>query len=185
MGALDVNGRPLDVSVSVLARLTSLIAPQIHPDVLRLAYPDADVMLSGQVLLSVPVNEPTWARTVDSVSLRVQAGLRVASEDIETAVWATLEAAGLPNGSVTLERRVMFPELPDDIVFEPVWLSTQQQGAGEHVAWSAAVETLPTPGVTRALTMLLNELAVRHERETNMGVASTAQVVLTSAVVSL
>ncbi|MBN9214709.1 MAG: hypothetical protein J0J04_07835 [Microbacterium sp.] len=185
MGLLGIDGQLLDQRPDAVALLTSLLASPMHPDVLRLAYPDADLLLSGQVSLSIPVDEPTWARVLDNVELRIQAGLRVATDDIEDAAWATLEAAGLPNGSVTLERRVMFPELPDDIVFEPVWLSTQQQGAGEHLAWVDGTKTFPTQEITRALMVLLNELAVRHERETNMAETSNGKLVLTSAVVSL
>lgn len=121
MGLLDGDSQSVEVRPDVLGRLTSLLASPMHPDVLRLAYPDADLVWSGQVALSIPVDEPTWARVIDNVELRVQAGLRVATEDIGDAVWVALEAAGLPSGSVTLERRVVFPELPDDLVFEPVW----------------------------------------------------------------
>lgn len=185
MGLLDIDGQLVDVRPDVTGRLTSLLQAPMHPDVLRLAYPDADLVLSGQVSLSVSVHEPTWARVLDNVELRVQAGLRVASEDIVTAVWVTLEAAGQPNGSVTLERRVMFPELPDDIVFEPVWLSTRQEGAGEHVSWGDATRSFPTQEITRALMVLMNELAVRHERDTNLSESSNGKVVLTKAVVSL
>lgn len=185
MGLLDVDGQLLDVRPDVIGRLTSLLQSPMHPDTLRLAYPDADLNLSGQVSLSISVDEPTWARVLDNVELRVAAGLRVASDDVETAVWVTLEAAGQPNGSVTLERTVMFPEMPDDIMFEPVWLSTRQEGAGDHVGWADAVRSFPTQEITRALMVLLNELAVRHERETNLAESSGGKLVLTTAVVSL
>lgn len=185
MGLLDGDSQSVEVRPDVLGRLTSLLASPMHPDVLRLAYPDADLVWSGQVALSIPVDEPTWARVIDNVELRVQAGLRVATEDIGDAVWVALEAAGLPSGSVTLERRVVFPELPDDLVFEPVWLSTQQEGAGDHVAWATAQTAFPGDQVGRALTVLLNELAVRHEQETNLADGANGKLVLTRAVVSI
>lgn len=185
MGLLDIDGQLLDVRPDVMSRLTSLLMSPMHPDVLRLAYPDADLVLSGQVSLSLPVDEPTWSRVIDNVELRVQAGLRVSSDDIEDAAWVTLEAAGLPSSSVTLERRIMFPELPDDIVFEPVWLSTRQDGAGEHIAWSDGVAAFPSSAIERAMLALLNELALRHERATNLADAANGKLVLTRAVVSL
>lgn len=185
MGVADETGYPLDVRADVLGRLTSLLAQPMHPDVLRLAYPDADLMLSGQIVLNIPVDEPTWARVLANVELRVQAGLRVPTEDVEDAVWSTLEAAGLPNGSVTLERRVMFPELPDDVVFEPVWLSTSQAGNGTHVSWDEATASFPHPQVGRSLVVLMNHLALRHEQSENLSAPKDAQLVLTRAVVSL
>lgn len=185
MGLLGDDGQLLDSRPDVISGLSSLLVSPMHPDVLRLAYPDADLMLSGQVSLTIPVDEPAWARVVDNVELKVQAGLRTATDDIGDAIWVTLEAAGLPNGSLTLERRVAFPELPDDIVFEPVWLSTRQEGAGDHVGWVDASRAFPSQEITRALVVLANELAVRHERDANVSAASNSKLMLTRAVVSL
>lgn len=185
MGLVDDLGVPVEVNPDVLARLTSLLQHPMHPDVLRLAYSDADLLLSGQIVLNIPVDEPTWARVLDNVELRISAGLRVATEDIGDAVWVTLEAAGVPNGSVTLERRVMFPEVPDDIVFEPRWLSTNQDGNGDHVSWSDAARSFAHPSVGASLVKLLNELALRHERDENVDASAGGKLVLTRAVVSL
>lgn len=183
MGLADDAGNAIDARPDVLSRLTGLLHSPMHPDVLRLAYPDADLALSGQVVLNVPVDEPTWARALTNVELRVAAGLRVPTEDICDAVWVTLEAAGVPSGSVTLDRQVMFQELPDDVVFIPAWLSTHQGGAGESVGWQDAVRQFAHPSIAAALTTLLNELAVRDEREK---IASSGEkLVITRSVVSL
>lgn len=183
MGLVDEFGDPFDTRPDVLSRLTMLLHSPMHPDVLRLAYPDADLALSGQVVLNVPVDEPTWARVLTNVELRVSAGLRVPTEDIVDAVWVTLEAAGLPSGSVTMDRQVLFQELPDDVVFMPVWLSTHRHGAGSKVDWGQALRTFAHPTIAAALTTLLNELALRDEREKIA--ASGEKLMLTRAVMSL
>lgn len=183
MGLLDERSMPIeDVRPDVLARLTGLIAHPLEPDVLRLAYPDARLHHSGQIILNVPVDEPVWARVLDTVELSVQAGLRVSSEDIRDAVWVTLEAAGVPSGSVTVERTVMFPELPDTIQFEPVSVSENQAGNGASRSWDEARASFVTPMIATRLTSLVNELAVRQEQEQNLG--TDGKIVLTRAVVN-
>lgn len=182
MGLLDDYGRPVDVPSASLQHVTGLIRHPFPADVLRLAYPDADLHLSGQVVLNLPVDEPVWSRVLSNVELKVQAGLRVSTEDVRDSVWATLEAAQLPSGSATLDRTVIFAELPDDLVFQPLTLSENQGGAGASVRWPDAVKRFPHPEVARALTSLLNELGVRSEQEQNL---SGNKIVLTTAVVTI
>lgn len=184
MGLLDSDSQSVEVRADAPGRLTSLLAAPMHPDVLRLAYPDADVAWSGQVVLSVPVDEPAWARVLDNVVLRVRAGMRVLTADIRSAVWATLEAADLPSGSALLVRRILFPDQPDDVVYEPVALTTHQTGAGDRAAWCDATTALTHSSVPNALTLLLNELALRFERNERPSVAR-GQLLLTRVIISL
>src|SRR5690606_12539348 len=74
VGLLDEDRQLLDVSTDELHRLTACLANPLVPDVLRLTYSDADLALSGQVVLNVPVDEPAWARVLDHVAARVSAG---------------------------------------------------------------------------------------------------------------
>lgn len=160
MGALDADGRPLDVPAAVLARLTGLLSRPVGPDAIRLGFPETDLHGSGMLLLDVAVDEPVWARVLTHMATRVAAGLRVRDDDLRDAVWVTLEAAGLPSSVVILERVHLFPEAPDDIVWAPVEAASHR----EAVAWRVVLEALPHPVVAHQLTVLLDELANRVQR---------------------
>lgn len=182
MGMLDEQGSPMDVRADVLAQLTSMLAQPLELDSLRLAYPDAKLHHSGQIMLNVPVDEPVWSRVLTNVLQSVHAGLRVSTEDLRDALWVTLEAAGLPSGSLTSKRTTLFPEVPDAIEFTPESLSHQQNGAGQSMAWEKAFAEFAHPDIAHGVVAISNELAVRQQREQNLG--ATEKVVFTRAVVN-
>ena len=104
MGLLNDEGDVLEVSTDSLGALSALLATPFSSDVIRLAYPRVDLNLSGQVMLRVPVDEPVWSRVLTNVELDVQAGLRVSGDDIRDALSVSLDALGVPSGSVVAER---------------------------------------------------------------------------------
>lgn len=185
MGLLDGASDPLDVSPQVVQRLTWLVSVPLSRDVFRFAYPDADVNLSGQVVLNLPIDEPVWARVLSHVELRVQAGLKAPSEVLLDAVWCVLEAAHVPSGSVGVQRLGVFPEAPDDLTFEPVWVAEHRGGAGARVPWGAVRDAWRVPHVAAAMSVVVNELALRREREMCAEGGLDRAVMVMSAVVDL
>ena len=165
MGLLNDEGDVLEVSTDSLGALSALLATPFSSDVIRLAYPRVDLNLSGQVMLRVPVDEPVWSRVLTNVELDVQAGLRVSGDDIRDALSVSLDALGVPSGSVVAERSASgsVSAVPDVPVFEPVTLTSAVDGAGASMAWSVAEATFPHEEVARALVSLVNELALRAE----------------------
>lgn len=182
MGLLDEAGRSVDVPMSMLTRLTGLLSRPVSADVIRLGFPRADLSASGAISLNIPVDETLWSRVLDKVSLEVEAGLRVSGDDVRDALWVTLEAAGLPNGSIRLERLVMFTELPDDLVFAPRVLAALSGGRGSAVGWADALGAFPVPMVAQRLGVLVNELGLREEQALRL---SGSPVVLTDVTVDL
>lgn len=165
MGLQDDAGGFVDVSQQSLEALSSVIARPVPSDVLRLAYPESGLHMSGAVTLSLPVDEPVWARVLDHVSGKVDAGFRTSIDDVRTAVWLTLQAADLPSGSASLHRAAMFAQTPDEPLFEPVSLNTLESGGGVRIPWAAATTEFPDPVVGRRLVLLLDFLAAQQERE--------------------
>jgi hypothetical protein len=163
VGLLDDDGVVLDVSPELLQRLTGTLARPLVVGALELAFPNVE--LASQVILTFPVDEPAWARALDWVASRVSAGFRVSTSSIGDSVWAVLESAGLPSGSVMLARVSVFVESYDDLIFEPTFLCEYQGGAGTRLDWVSAKARFPAPEVVPPMLVLLNELGVRRERE--------------------
>lgn len=165
MGAVANDGEIVELPSRALHRLNSILHAPLVSDVLRLVYPTADLLLSGQICLRVPVDEPAWALALDHVSSRVEAGLRVAADDLVTATSVTLGAAELPRGSVKLERWTPVPALPDERIFKPVWVSARTRGRGRRVTWTEAIDAFRIVEVIDRLETVLSHLAHIREHE--------------------
>lgn len=184
MGLLDDDGQPMDVSPGGLFALRAPLRGETPPDLLRIAYPESGLHLSGAVSLNIPVDEPVWARALDTVSGRVDAGLRTSMGDVRDTVWATLEAAGVPSGSVSLRRSAMFESVPGAPVFEPVSVFAFADGRGKSLEWSRVAQAFPLPVIVPRLRSLLNALALDAELSVR-DVGERGATVLMDVVVNL
>ncbi len=162
MGVLGGDGRPARAAPEALHELTERIAHLVPARALRLAYPGFEQ--TGVALLTVPVDEPEWARIGDAAVRLVDEGLFVPDDEIRDALWLLLDAAGLPAGAVRVRRLVLAPEVSGDSVFTPVELCECADGSGQRVPWSKARVALPSKPWARAVAVLASELAERVER---------------------
>lgn len=162
MGLLSDDGNAVEATAGDLRVLTEHIAHVVPARALRLAYPGFDA--TGAALLTVPVDEPEWARIGDAAVKLVDDGLFVPDDELRDVLWLLLDAAALPKGSARVRRLVMAPEVAGDSVFTPVELCERRDGSGQTVAWSKARLALPSKQWARAIAVCSSELAERVER---------------------
>ncbi|MEI2268122.1 hypothetical protein OHB93_02235 [Microbacterium sp. No. 7] len=155
-GRLPQQSRPLRSDAAAPFPMTS--------DAVRLMFPEANVILSGQVCLDVSVDVPGWALALTNIATRVEAGLRTSVDDLADAAVVSLRAAGLPAGSVILTRKAMLPLTPGENEFEPTRLASGADGAGSQRWWANTTGAFATRSIQDRVALLLGELARQLER---------------------
>jgi len=158
IGALDDEGHDLDISSEMMQRMSSLLHRHVPMDALVMAYPEADFS-TGSIVLSVPIDEPEWARVTHQVAEFIDVGIPVDDAMIRDALWLALGSAHVPNGAI----RMSFAD-------EPAVLYEFQDGSGNRMSWADAQTQFAVPMWSQAVERMSAELSSRIRRRAHLTV---------------